>query len=80
VAWPPRTLESKGGQNVYLNKKFDFLHSTNFKFPRKIRGNSLYNCDILKSDFLSGVAIVITHPRRKKTLATPLIRTYSLVI
>jgi len=80
VVWPPRTLESKGQQNIYLNKNFDFLHSTNFKLSRKTRGNSLYNCDILRSEFLSGLAIVITHPERQKTLATSLIRTYSLVI
>ena len=60
-----RAAGSKEQKNEYLNKK-GFLHFTDFKLMRKIKGNSANNCNFFNARNLSGAAIVTARPGCQK--------------
>jgi hypothetical protein len=56
VVWLPWVAESKrwqiGRHNEYFKKKkFDFLHSPNFKLLKQIKGNFMNDCEFLIHNF-----------------------------
>jgi hypothetical protein len=66
---PPRGAESKAWQNecVFQMKKIDFMHSTDSKILREIKGNSINSFGFFKvHNFCQEAAIVITRPGRPK--------------
>jgi hypothetical protein len=48
-------------------KKFDFLHSTNFKLLNQIKENSVNNLISESLPLLSGAATVVTRPGGQQT-------------
>ena len=71
VVRPSRTAGSKGQNNEYLIKR-DFLHFTNFKLLRKIKGNSTNNCNFFNArNFCQGRPLLLLVPG-VKNLAAPL--------
>jgi hypothetical protein len=67
VVRPLRKQESKrqqiGWQNEYFELKFYFERSTNLKSLKQITGSSINYCDLLSSQFVSGVTGVDFSPR-----------------
>jgi hypothetical protein len=57
----------KGSKMNILNKKINFLCSTNFKFLRQIKENSINNCEFLNFIIFSVTALVIACCRHQKT-------------
>jgi len=57
----------KGGKMNILNEKINFLCSTNFKFLRQMKEDSINNCEFLNFIIFSVAALVIACPTHQKT-------------
>jgi hypothetical protein len=72
---PGRQYPRRGKINIY-GQKMSFLLSKILQLSSQVKGSSINDCDLLKGQFLFGIAIVCTFSRRPKAYQRHCVQTF----